>query len=187
LKDQDIIRLIKEGNEDPAIEYLYAKVFPLIFSWIKKNNGSRKEAQDIFQETILILYKQIKIGKFDEKYEIQGFMFSVSRNLWVNFIKRKNKQEGISSDLENIHDEYNALSNLISEEREEIIVKVFSQLGERCKELLVLSFFHQFSYKEISERMGFASDEVVKTKKYKCKQRLMEIVGDGKMLKRILQ
>lgn len=178
--------MIQNGNEDTAIKYLYQKIWPTVLSWIKKNNGNKEEAQDIFQDAIVVLYKQIKMHKYDQKYEIQAYMFSICKNLWINFIKRKNKSEEISENQHSIQDNFNALSNLINAERENYILQVFAQLGERCKELLILSFYNNYSTKEIAEKMGFGTEEVAKTKKYKCKQRLIAIVGERDDFKGII-
>jgi hypothetical protein len=41
--------------------------------------------------------------------------------------------------------------------------------------------------KEISEKMGFSSENVAKTKKFKCKQRLIELVKKDPSYKNVMQ
>lgn len=183
MKDSEIIENIWKGKEDPAIRYLYQKVFPPVLHWIRKNSGEKEEAQDIFQEAILIVYKQIKMGTYDPKYAIQAYMFSICKNLWVNYIKRKNKQKELPEEVNQIQDDQNVLANIISKEREKYVMDLFAQLGERCKELLILSFYHKYSSQEIALKMGFGSEDMVKTKKYKCKQRLSVLMAEYQGIK----
>jgi hypothetical protein len=46
--------------------------------------------------------------------------------------------------------------------------------------LLQYVFYYQLTTREICDRMGFANEDTLKTKKYKCKQRLLEIMNKSK-------
>ncbi|MGZ4115910.1 MAG: RNA polymerase sigma factor, partial [Bacteroidia bacterium] len=46
--------------------------------------------------------------------------------------------------------------------------KVISELGERCKELLILFYFHSKKLKDIASKMGYNSENTAKNQKYKC-------------------
>ncbi|HEY5824107.1 MAG TPA: sigma factor-like helix-turn-helix DNA-binding protein [Cyclobacteriaceae bacterium] len=63
-----------------------------------------------------------------------------------------------------------------SAEREKIIAKCLDQLGETCRKVLMLYYFDEMSMQEIADKMGFANTDTAKTKKYKCKQKLDELV-----------
>ena len=89
--DVEIINYIKQGKDDAVLKYLYKKQWSVIRNYVIKNNGSEEEAQDIFQDAIVAFYKQVKLGKYNMNYEIGGFIYSVSRNLWINKVKKDNK------------------------------------------------------------------------------------------------
>jgi RNA polymerase sigma factor (sigma-70 family) len=186
MTDRAILDAIHRG-EDSILEYLYKRVLPKVKSYIIKNNGSEDDARDIFQDAVLIFYKYVKLGKFDEKNDIAGFIFSISRNLWINLAKKKNRLSELSEDVLTLPHSDNAADDLITKEREEFVMKLFSQLGDSCKTILLYSIYHKLSMKEIKEKMGFTSENVAKTRNYKCKQRLMNLVKGSVSIKDMLR
>jgi RNA polymerase sigma factor (sigma-70 family) len=61
-------------------------------------------------------------------------------------------------------------------ERDRIILKCIEQLGETCKKVLMYYYFEEMSMQEIADKLGFANTDTAKTKKYKCKMKLDELV-----------
>lgn len=184
--DKEVLEAIRRGD-DSVLEYLYKHVLPKVKAHVLKNNGGNEDARDIFQDAVLIFYKYVKTGKFNEEYEIAGFIFTISKNLWINLAKKKNKVVELTVETPMHEFMKSAIEDLITKEREEFIIKMFSQLGGACKEILLYSIFDKFSMKEIKEKMGFTSEDVAKTKNYKCKQRLMHIVKDNPAVKEMLK
>jgi DNA-directed RNA polymerase specialized sigma24 family protein len=74
----------------------------------------------------------------------------------------------------------NILDNLITKERESYVRNLLNELGEKCRQLLQYVFYYQLTTSEICDKMGFANEDTLKTKKYKCKQRLLEIINKSK-------
>ncbi|HVD96850.1 MAG TPA: sigma-70 family RNA polymerase sigma factor [Cytophagaceae bacterium] len=185
--DKEILNSIRAGKEDSALTFLYKKVLPKVKHYILGNSGDEEEAFDIFQDAIMIFYKQVKTDKFKEEYEIAGFIYSVSRNLWINRVKQKNRNVSMPETLHHESNEPGLLEGLISKEREEYIMNMLSELGERCKELLLNSIYHKFSMKEICEKMGFSTEDAAKTRNYKCKQKLIALVKDNPTVKDLLR
>jgi RNA polymerase sigma factor (sigma-70 family) len=185
--DKEILNSIRIGKEEKALAFLYKKILPKIKHYIITNSGDEQEAFDIFQDALLIFYKQVKTDKFKEEYEIAGFIYSVGRNLWINRVKQKNRNISLPESSSFIESEGNMLESLITKEREAFVLNMLSDLGERCKELLLYSIFHKFSMKEICEKMGFSTENAAKTRNYKCKQKLVELVKNNPSIKDLLR
>ena len=66
------------------------------------------------------------------------------------------------------------------------IDKLFSLLGDGCRELLKLSMSGGENMRTIAEKLGFANENVAKSKNYRCKQRLKDLVGQVPELQEIL-
>ena len=96
--DQEILERIRTGDDNKVLAYLYQKQWPPIKRYIMKNSGTEEEAQDVFQDAILAFYKQVKLNKFKEGYEIGGFIFSVGRNFWINKVKKDQKQTKLTEE-----------------------------------------------------------------------------------------
>ncbi|MFT5823540.1 MAG: RNA polymerase sigma factor (sigma-70 family) [Crocinitomix sp.] len=184
--DIEIIQAIKIGKANHVLPFLYETTQFKIRSWILKNNGNVEEAQDIFQDAVISFYDYVLAGKFTEGKSVDAFLFSISRNLWINRTKQKSKLLVGSEGLENMGahvDNDNFLSRTMDMERAKKLDSLFNQLGERCKELLTNSIFYNLRMEEISERMGFSTANAAKTKNYKCKQRLIKIMRENEKSK----
>lgn len=182
ISDKEMIHGILNDEDDKVLSMLYAEVLPNVEKFICKNNGSVDEAHDIFQDAIIIFYKQVKNRKFDEKYKIAGFLYSVSRNLWINRAKRMQRQVELSDKESYIQVDDDVLGDIITDERIALINELLGKIGENCKEILMYSVYKKLSMKEICEVMGYSSENTAKTRNYKCKQKLIKLVKDNQFL-----
>jgi RNA polymerase sigma factor (sigma-70 family) len=180
LKDKDIIKSIKEGKNTQILEHLYEKVLPRISRYICKNSGNKDDAFDIFQDGVIIFYKYLITGRYKEEFEIAGFLYTVCKNLWINKVKHEKMLIRIEETHESPDEYENILDFIITKEREEEVRRLLFKLGEKCRELLQYVFFYQLSTREICEKMGYSSADTLKTKKYKCKKRLLEIINNSR-------
>lgn len=185
--DQEILSSIKNGNSEHVLKFLYLTVRPKVQAWIRQNDGDAEEVQDIFQDAVIAFYKYIMENKFKEGNTVAGFIFSISKNLWINRAKQKSRLTGNVEKYANIPDEESGFPiHTIDQERTDKIQEILSQLGERCKELLTYSIFHTMSMEDISKRMGFGNADTAKTKNYKCKQRLIKLIKEHAHFKELL-
>ena len=181
-KGKEIIKAINTGNNTLVLNYLYKEILPRIKKMILKNNGTNDDAKDIFQDTVLIFYNQVKLNKFNEDKHIGGFMYAVARNLWINKAKRANKFVQVNDTEVWEGSESDALDEMISKEKAEAIEEIMNQIGEECKKLLKYTIYEKMSLKEIAVKMGYSSEGVAKTYNYRCKQKLVSLVKDNPYL-----
>ena len=185
--DAEILSAIKNGESGKVLNFLYKTVRPKIKAWVVQNNGDDDEAQDIFQDAIIVFHKYVVMDQFKKENSVAGFIYSISKNMWINRIKQKNKFNGnIESQLKTHSEENEFYVQTLNDERADKIQEILSQLGERCKELLTYSIFYRLPMEEISEKMGFSNANTAKTKNYKCKQRLIKLVKENAHLKEFL-
>jgi RNA polymerase sigma factor (sigma-70 family) len=97
------------------------------------------------------------------------FIYSICQNLWRKELDRKKRLSNEEKDTPTSID-------MDSPEREKIMAKCLDQLGETCRKVLMYYYFDEMSMQEIAEKLGFANTDTAKTKKYKCKQKLDELV-----------
>lgn len=179
--DLQLINLVKKGESDNALLYLYKTIQPKVTRWILQNNGSIEEAQDIFQDSVIVFYKYIVENKFKESESIEGFIYSVAKNKWINRAKQQQKITSLSGDYSSTHEEFQE-----KEANTKNIEALLEQLGEVCKELLTYSIFYKMTMDDIALRMNYSNANAVKTKNYKCKQRLVKLVKDKESLRSLL-
>lgn len=178
--DSEILDAVQDsaGKYQKVLEYLYHQVLPKVENYVLKNSGNKDDAFDAFQDAMLAFCKYVRLNKFNKDYSVSGFIYSVAKNIWINKA-RKNKKlvlTEITEMSENEPDSQNPLNYLITDERKKEIKKMFDMLGEKCRKLLRMSIYQEMSGKEICKKLGFASENGVKTQKYKCKKKLLQIM-----------
>lgn len=184
--DHEIIECLETGNNSKVLEYLYKGIFPKIKSYVISNSGTEDDALDIFQDSVVILCKQINARKFNKQHEVAAFLFSVGRNLWINKAKR-NKKITVFPENYEIDENENFSDLIITKEKRKILNEIIEKLGKKCFELLQYSIFHKAKPDEIIEKMGFSTVNAVKTQKYKCKKKLEQILEEKAVYKEVIE
>jgi DNA-directed RNA polymerase specialized sigma24 family protein len=89
--------MIVEGlrNKDhEKIRFLYRNYFDSIQRLILKNSGNTEDAEDIFQDALVIVYKKIQDNQLKLSCSFKTYMYAISRNLWLQKLQKKdNKSE----------------------------------------------------------------------------------------------
>ena len=185
--DDEILQALKSGQDRDVLKYIYNTHFPKVSRYIKQNSGDQDAAFDIFQDSIMVFYRYVKEDKFDPQYDIGAFIFAVSKNLWLNRLRKENREIVLPEYVDFSDTGGNIMDHIITREREEAVSELLTRLGERCEELLRYSIFYRMKNTEICEKMGFSTENAVKTRKYKCMQKLINYIEERPGLKNALQ
>jgi RNA polymerase sigma factor (sigma-70 family) len=168
MDEKEIFERICKGDER-ALEFLYKKYYRMMTKLVITNSGTEEEARDIYQEALVVFWQKAVSGKLVLTSKMSTYIYSICQNLWRKELERKKRLSNEEKDMPVIPDPE-------TEERNKIIARCISQLGETCQKVLMYYYFDELSMQEIAERMGFANTDTAKTKKYKCKQKLDELI-----------
>lgn len=160
LTDSEIVELsIKDVN---AYRYIIERYESKLLRYIKRILYiSQEDAEDILQEVFLKAYKNI--NSYNRKYSFSNWIYRIAHNESVSFLRKKSVTVGNTEDEnifdripsdENIEEEF--FSSLKSVEVREIL----SKLDQKYKEVLVLRFFEEKEYNEISEILHISTGTV---------------------------
>ena len=169
MDDSKIIELLKVGKPDKAFIKLY-KNYPHVEKLILSKGGSREDAKDVFQEALIIFYEKVRNTDFKLTSSIGTYLYSVSRFLWKNAMKKRKKSVDISMNFSS--DEESGLQEAV--EREEKFIQIesaLSQIGEKCLNILKFFYYDGLSMNAIAVKTGLKSESVAKNQKYKCLER----------------
>jgi len=171
MDDQKIIALLRTGESGMALNRLY-KHFPMIRKLIRSKGGSTKDAEDIFQEALIILIRKAKDKDFRLTAQLSTYLFSVCRFLWKDQLNRLSNTQ-IPYDGEAVTglpetEEAGLYIEVEKENRAKLAEKVLQELKDRCREILLFFYQDRISLKDIATRMGYSSENTAKNQKYKC-------------------
>ncbi|MBL7930534.1 MAG: sigma-70 family RNA polymerase sigma factor [Bacteroidia bacterium] len=174
MKDSHIIDLLKSNRYAKVSEKLYG-YFPVIKKLILKNSGNREDAEDIYQEALIILIKKIKDPSFELRSSLNTYLYSICRFLWSERLKKKNKKPETGFEKYRDGFQVNELETFQKNESDiRLAEKAFQQLGEKCKQLLMLFYFKKMTMANIAQKLNFNSENVAKNQKYRCIEKAKE-------------
>ena len=175
-------------HDNLVLSYIYRQFYYKVNSFIRKNSGSTADVKDIFQEAVIIIYRKLKDNDLSmENRSFEVYLFSVCRYLWLKGLeKRKVEKEKLNEVLPydgEIYDD--SLSGLVNKnERFLLYQKHFRGISTDCQKILQM-FFDKVPIKEIARVMGFKGENYVKSRKFKCKELLIERIKQDKEYKKL--
>ena len=175
--DVELIELIRSKHEiDNPVKHLYEKYFYLLSSNIEQNQGSREDAEDIFQEVVLTFIGLIRNNKFRGESSVKTFLFAINRNIWFNELKKRGRQLKRNEKFTTaLPDTETGIDRIISgREARQQIFSIIESLGETCRKILLAFYYENLSISEILTQLDYQNEQVVRNKKAKCMKSLEE-------------
>ena len=172
-----------------AIHYLYRQFSETVSSFIIHNSGTRADAEDIFQETVVSFIEMVQKDKFREESSIKTILVAIARNLWLNELKKRDRSGNRDKIFESMRDNEEAdVGHLIADrEIKQQFRELLERLGENCKKILLLFYYENLAMKEMVDHLPYDNEQVVRNKKYKCLQQLAGLLKDNPLLAKKIQ
>lgn len=154
--DNILIKSIQAGDTDlfaVIIERYQGKLFAYLYRLI----GSRDEAEDLLQDVFIKAFKNMQ--SYDTERKFSSWIYRIAHNEAINYIKRRSLKRFISwEDITTTKDKL--MSNSAEDGadklwlRKETIGEVdeaINKLPMKYKQVLLLRYYSENSYEEISE------------------------------------
>lgn len=165
---EEILNSIKEENSK-VLFFIYQSYFPKVESFILNGRGSSFDAQDVFQDALVVIYNKSKESRFVIKDSFGAYLFSISKYIWYKELKRRKKEnvylatfEGVEYIDSDIEAEY------IKMEKRKLVTEHFACLKPEYQQLLSL-FYDKTPISEITRIMSYSSDQYTKNRRNHCK------------------
>lgn len=154
-------------------EELYQKAYPSIRSFVRRNSGNEAEAEDVFQDALLIFSKKRLDSGFSLSSAPGTFVFAVSRNLWLKRLRDRRRRARLSSFLE-------VISPVPYVERGArlgswILQHWLPLITPTCQSIIVATFITLVPIERLMEKMGWKNRHTAQNLKYKCLEQLRRV------------
>ena len=176
-----ILNQIKHGNENALVK-VYTKYKTEFINWAKKQYTlSEEECEDIYQDTIIAFYNNIKNDRLIElNSSIKTYLFAIAKNI---ALKRLNKSGRQFSEDSILVEPQTRNSDHIDElivlnERNEMLAGLINRLKEPNRSILKLYYYQNLSMNEIAKKLNYKNDKVVKAQKVRCMNELKKMVRE---------
>ena len=164
-----MISLQCKDLDEGGLDYIYKRYYRMMTKIVLNNSGSEDEAKDIYQEALIVFWQKAVKGDLVLTSKISTYIYSICLNLWRKELDRKTRLSHEEKDGVE-HPDYEA------KEKALLIRNCIEELGDTCKKILTYYYFDGMNMVEIAEKLNFANTDTAKTKKYKCKKRLDQLI-----------
>ncbi|WP_264565756.1 RNA polymerase sigma factor [Flavobacterium sp. N3904] len=174
------------NNDSVIIHAIYKKFVPKVVHYIRNNSGDEDKAQDVIQEVMILLFNQAKAERLKLTCPFVAYFFLLCKRKWLNELKKQsNKGVTIKEDLTSKHESTDemVLQTEHYDEKQQLYDMMFEKLGDKCQELLKLSFTLP-SMEEVAEKLSVTYGYVRK-KKSLCIGQLTQWIQETNRFKSI--
>lgn len=147
----------------------------------KSYSLSIDDCEDVFQDSFIILYNNIRAGKLDNlTSSVSTYFMAICKNKTMELLRSKGKYISTSfvfsgdNSLRFSDEKVNTIlafdtdDSAIVEEKEALVRKIVRNLPSPCDELLWGFYRDGLPMKELANKFNYASENTVKVVKHRC-------------------
>jgi len=173
------IQKAKQGNQ-AAFRFLLNHFWGSVYRYQLKHLQNDNDAEDITIQTFSKAFD--KIVTFDEKYQFKTWLISISKNVYIDFLRKKKSSLTTETTHNQEAEVYRVVDDaptpedkIITEQNLAKLLRDIKKLKPKYQEVITLRYFNELSYKEISEQLQEPMNNV-KVKLLRAKKLLAEII-----------
>ena len=171
-----------------VLQFIYKNFYSNINFFIKSNYGNEEDANDIFQEGIIVIFRKLKEKDLSLDCSFNTYLYSICRILWVKELgKRQLEKQNIKDNHEYKEEIYDDLFEQLIQKNEQykLFQEHFARLGNDCQKILQM-YFQKIPLQTIADMMGFKSDKYAKKRKFRCKEYLIKSIKQDLQYQKII-
>jgi RNA polymerase sigma factor (sigma-70 family) len=171
ISDTNLLEQLKR-EDNASFELLYKFYFTSIFNFVENNYGSKEDAEDVFQESIIILLQKIREQNFILTSSLKTYLYAIAKNIWLKKL-RDNKIITVS-DFEKYHltSEVFPTEFIAEKTNEEKVEHWLTKITANCQRILKAIFFYKEPMDNVMKKMGWKNKHTAANQQYKCIQQV---------------
>ncbi|MGE5400273.1 MAG: RNA polymerase sigma factor [Syntrophothermus sp.] len=148
--EHQLIERCRKG-ESQAFSQLIKLYRRQLYSYLWRLCGSRGLADDVFQDTLIKVWKGI--DRYDHKDKFSSWLFSIAHNVAIDALRKYKVRSNIihTDEIHLYGTDSNPCSELIGAELQEIMGEIVNNLPEKQKQVFLLREHGDMTFKEIAE------------------------------------
>lgn len=164
-----LIQEMAAGNSS-ALDELYARYGPAIFSFLVARTGTPALAEEVLQDVMLAAWRSA--AHFRGESKVLTWLLTIARNRAINAQRRRTPPVvSLNEELELNANDTGPLEKVMRQGEYQAVRERLDQLPAHLREVLVLVFYHQLSEAEVAEVLGIAGG-TVKSRLHRGKEAL---------------
>ena len=157
LTDDKLVSLYADGNNE-AFDTLLNRHQNRVFTYILRIVKDSEVANDIFQDTFVKAITPIKQNRYSEAGKFGAWITRIAHNLIIDYYRQERSENLQSCDLPDLDilnrkdlSEETIEDKLVTHQIHNDIKRLVKALPELQREVLVMRYYHDMSFKEIAD------------------------------------
>lgn len=172
LSDQQLLSAYLSGDKN-AISILIERHAKRVRDYIRMMVKNNEIADDIYQETFIKVVKFINEGRYKDNGKFLSWVLRIAHNQAIDHFRQMKQQNNIS-ETDAGYDILNAKKfadpsvedKIVNEQIESDLRKLIEQLSEEQKEVVMMRYFDEMSFKEIAEQTNVSINTALGRMRY---------------------
>lgn len=171
ISENILLSQLKQAD-NAAFAQVYATIYPSIQTYILQNAGSTEDAEDVFQETMLVLLANIKKSNFVLTSSLKTYVFAIAKNTWLK--KQRTKKNIALNEINGSAyvDETKDFELINVPSKEDKLFHWLSKITANCQLILKSIFFYKQPMSSLMQKMGWKNKHTAANQQYKCLQQI---------------
>lgn len=162
MSETELLKRYTAGDEN-AFRELVNQYKDSVYAFLRRFLSRSDMIEDVFQETFMQLY--ISRNTFDLSKPLRPWLFTIAANKAKDALRRNQRVDSTNlgsmfdSEESSVDDVLNTLDHdarmpyddMIRDETATAVKRVIAKMPAKLREILILGYFHKFSYAEISQ------------------------------------
>jgi len=171
---------VKKGDRQ-YLKQLYEKYRKEFGQWAAKHYGVDDDTTaEIYQKTFIAFYYNIKEGKLTQMNSSEKtYLFAIGKNLLREYFRASEK---VAEPLElhvNLEDvDCTIFEKYELEDKQKAVRQMLSTIGEPCRTVLEMFYFHDHNLKTIAAAMNYKTEQIAAKRKFICLKQLRSLVSE---------
>lgn len=172
MTDEQLVVCYAKGNNS-AFDILLDRHKSGVYSYIYFVIRNHELAEDIFQETFMKAIITLKQGRYTENGKFRAWINRIAHNLIIDYFRQEKNEQTISND----NNEFDLFNNcklsdgtieddLVKTQILADVKKMVNFLPDAQREVLVLRYYEEMSFKDIAEKTGVSINTALGRMRY---------------------
>lgn len=179
--DDRIVKAINgtAAERDRALQYIFQESGweRRVIDFVSQNGGNAQDGEDIFQETLVLFDRNIRLGYFEGKSALGTYFIGIAKRRWWKTLERRRPSEELKPQHYEAETE-SADAFVLNAEKKQYIQTALAQTGARCQQLFQL-YQLEYTMEELARELQLSSAAMAKKEAYRCRQRLRQFFDDN--------
>mgnify|MGYP002508274663 FL=1 len=170
--DEQLVAAYASGDNE-AFDALLLRHKSRLFTYIVQMVRDRDLADDIFQETFVKAITTIRQGRYSDFGKFSAWITRIARNLAIDSFRAEKSEATVSTDDTNFDvlnrrelSEETVEDAMIDLQIEHDVRRLVDELPEPQREVLMMRFYKNLSFKEIAEMTGVSINTALGRMRY---------------------